>query len=355
MKKCWICGNCYDRLSKEHIIPHYFGGSVSTENFSCKQCNQAMGRFEEKLNQVSVLMHQLDNAHGEPTTIIPIRGSRNKETKLSYGDNPSIQLSSSGHVQSDGWERPPGKNTSGDHLWIHTKIPFTLSKRDVHKSMLKAVMSLACLVGFPRGLLGAPLAYLAGNNRALDDMQPTDLGIPNRGMFARVWILAPPTRQIMSVYGAVVYGPVGNIYKLFASSTAVGPFCCELKAYSPKWQLHDEQADYMNWQSTTLEELAPRSQFDYVGRNGPFMVKRSRNSGLVALETSPSAVSLSGPSLYASVHPLHLTHGPANRFANWLRSTLSEETHDQFLADARELDAAYSPSDAMARQGDEDS
>ena len=354
MKECWICGKCYDQLSKEHIIPHYFGGSESTNDFSCETCNQALGRFEEKLNQISVLMHSLDNAHGEPTTVTPTRGARNKETKLSYGDNPSIQLSTSGHVQAEGWERPPGRNTSSDsRIWIHTKMPISISKQDVHKSMLKAIMALACQVGFPRDLFETPLAYLAGNDQALEDMQPTDLGIAPRKMFARVWIFVPPARQTETLYGAVIYGPVGNIYNLGTSSNPGGPFCCELKAYSRQWQYHHEQAGYINWLSTISEELAPQSGFDYIGRTGPFVAKQSRNSGLIALETSPSATTMGGPGMYAVVHPLEATHGPVNRFANWLRSLLSEETHNQFLTDARKLDAARSESDKIASQGDE--
>ena len=341
MKKCWICNQCYDDLSEEHIIPRYFGGSVSTEDFSCEKCNQNMGKVEQKLNQISVLMHNLDSADGEPKTVTPLRGSRNRETKWSYGDDPSIQLSTTGHVQSDGWERPPGKYASGDKIWIPGQISMNLSKQDVHTSMLKAIMALVCHVDMPKHLFETPLAYLSGDHNVLKDMQPTDLCLAPREIFARVWVLAPPTRQTMTIYGAVVYGPISNIYRLCTDLEPIGPFCCELRAYSRQCQSHCEQTNYMKWLSTTLEELAPRSQFDYVRRNGPFTEKRSRNSGLVALEASPSRVSLGVPQVYAPMDPLELTHGLASRFGNWLRSTLSEESHARFLADVRKLDTTH--------------
>ena len=147
---------------------------------------------------------------------------------------------------------------------------------------------IACHVGLPKYLLGAPLEYLAGNHHLLPDMQPTSLGISPRGMFARVWIFAPPAEQTMDVYGAVVYGPLINIYKLCSGAQPAWPFCCELKANTREWLLHDEQADYMGWRSTVLEEAMSDSGFTYIGHDGVYSLKQSRNSGLLVKEVSPS-------------------------------------------------------------------
>ena len=79
---------------------------------------------------------------------------------------------------------------------------------------------------------------------------------------------------------------------------------------------------------------------EYVGRFGPLAVTRSRRNGLLAVEASPSDMTWMGSGLLTIVHPLELTHGLATRFDNWLRSTVSEEEHAQFLAHARQLDEA---------------
>ena len=340
MRKCWICDEDCDRLSTEHIIPRHFGGIVTTTKFSCQECNQALGKSEEQLNRLSILAHYFDNAQGDPGTVTQLRGARSKETEWPYGDSPTIQVSTSGHMRSDGWKRPPGKNTTGHRLWLPIAIPSSLPVEHVHKSMVKAVMALAAHVGFPRDLFEAPLEYLAGNDQRLNVMQPTDLGIPAPEVFARVWVFAPPTRVTTGVYGAVAYGPLSSIYRLCTIPVAIEPFCYELRAYSRGYQLHRRQEAYLDWRSVTLGEIAPPSMSEYVGRFGPLAVTRSRRNGLLAVEASPSDMTWMGSGLLTVVHPLELTHGLATRFENWLRSTVSEEEHAQFLAHARQLDEA---------------
>ena len=66
MKQCWICNEDYDSLSEEHIIPRFFGGSISTRDFSCRKCNQELGTAEQNLNPLSVLMHHLETRTETP-------------------------------------------------------------------------------------------------------------------------------------------------------------------------------------------------------------------------------------------------------------------------------------------------
>ena len=341
MKQCWICNQDYDTLSDEHIIPRHFGGSICTKDFSCMRCNQKLGTSEAKLSPLSIFMRHLDNADGEPTITIPQRGSRDRKARWPYGEDPTIELSTTGHVKSGGWERPPGKKTFGDVLWIPGQIPIELSAQDLNKSMLKAIMAQVCHANMPKGLFGTPLAYLAGNDEALHKMQPTSLDLAPREVFARVWLLAPPMQPTTTIYGFVAYGMISRIYKLCDGLEPIGPFCREVKAYSHQWQLHGGEAEYIKWWITTLEELTPRSGFIPIGRTGPYAAKQSRQSNLTVLEASPAALAsraLGIPEIHTSHHPLEPTHGIKNRFQNWLRSIQSEETHAQFLADARKLD-----------------
>ena len=341
MARCWICDRCFDSLSKEHIIPRLFEGYVTTEEFSCAACNGEIGKIEQRIAPISILMQNLDNADGEPNNIIPKGDSPKKARKWSYGDKSAIELSTDGSVRGDAWERPPGEITSEDKLWHHGRLPMEISAQNVHRSMLKAIMALACHVGFPRYIFEAPLAYLAGTDDALPLMQPTSLGIPARGIFARVWVFTPPSKESMTVYGAVVYGPLTNIYLLCTDLQPAWPFCCELRAYSREILCHDESNNYMIWRSKLLEELAPPSGYTYIGLKGPYVVKESRSSGLIVFETSPPAIALRAngtAELYAPLHPLMQTCGPNKRFDNWVRSVNSEQEHAKFLAGARELD-----------------
>ena len=341
MQKCWLCNNAFESLSKEHIIPHFFGGIVYTENFSCLTCNNEIGKVEQTLNQLSILMHNLDNAHGEPITTGPIRGSRNKETKMSYGDNPTIQLSSTGYVESAGWQRPPGKLTSEDKIWLPGQIPLTLKKEHAHKSMLKAILALACHLGFQKDWFEVPLSYLAGNHSALGDVRLISLGIPPRDLFARVWIFAPPSSQTMTIYGAVIYGPISNTYTLCAGlEPNISPFCCELEAYSRKPTIRIGQENYEDWWSTLLKESILRDKPALSYRVGPYTVKHSRKTDLAVVEASPAALASGVPDLYVPIHPLEQTHGWLNRFETWARSVWSAERHTQFLTDAAHLDSA---------------
>ena len=341
MQRCWICNKSFDQLSKEHIIPRLFEGCVTTEEFSCADCNRKLGEIEQQLTPISILMQNLDNVDGEPTNTLPKGESPKREKKWSYGDKPRIELSTGGGVRATGWERPPGKITSGEKLWRPGRIDMEVSAKSVHKSMLKAIIALACHVGFPQHLLSIPLAYLAGSDDVLPVMQPTSLGVPTRGMFARVWVFAPPTKDSMTIYGAVVYGPLINIYQLCTGLQPAWPFCCELRAYSRHAQCHDETTKYMNWRSTFLEELMPQSGYNYVGRTGVYAVRESRQTGLVVLETSPSRAAIGSQEtheLNAPLHPWVQTFAPNRRFENWVKSVQSELEHAPFLAGAREMD-----------------
>ena len=342
MKQCWICRKWFDRLSKEHIIPRLFEGYVTTDEFSCSGCNAKLGAVEQDLTPLSILMQNLDNAKGEPTNIIPKGESAKKARKWSYGDKPGTELSTTGRVTADGWERPPGKMTSGSFMWRPGRIPIEVSINNMHKSMLKAIMALACHIGFPQHLFEVPLAYLAGNDDVLPIMQPTSLGVPIRGIFARVWILAPPTKETMTVYGAVAYGPLINLYRLFTALPPAWPFSCELRSYSKQVQCHDEIINYMKWRSTLLEEIEFQSKYRYVGRTGAYSVRESRYHGLVVLETTPSGAA-SGSNgtlgLTEPLHPLVQEYGHNIRFENWVKSVQSGEQHARFLQGAREVDA----------------
>ena len=214
MKKCWICQKEYDKLSREHIIPRFFGGTVCTEDFSCLGCNQAMGEHEQRLNQISVFMHHLDNVDGQPEIAISTRGTRNKETKIAYGEDPKVELSSLGGVRSEGWERPPGKVSSGDKIWIPYEVPLHLQYRDLHRSALKAATALACHCGFQQTLFRSALSYLAGDDSSLVELSPVDLGLPPQEVFAWVCIFAPHSHGYATIYGAVAYGPISYLYVL---------------------------------------------------------------------------------------------------------------------------------------------
>ena len=163
MKKCWICEEECDALSKEHIIPRFFGGIVYTEEFSRHECNQAIGQSEQQLNPLSVFMHYMDNADGTPAVTLPRRGSRNRETRASYGNDSRIELTSTGRLKAEGWERPAGKISSDDKIWLPSPIPISLSLEDLHSSMLKAIAALACYCRFPRTWLGCVDIWLQWN------------------------------------------------------------------------------------------------------------------------------------------------------------------------------------------------
>ena len=341
MKQCWICKGYFENLSKEHIIPRLFEGYVTTEEFSCAECNSNLGRYEQSLSQISIMMQNLDNANGEPTNVIPKGESPKRVRKWSYGDNPSVELSTDGTVQGEDWERPPGKVTSYDKIWRPGRVDMEVPGQDVHRSMVKAIMALACHMGFPQHLFDVPLGYLAGNDYDLTFMQPTSLGIPSRSMFAWVWIFAPPTTESMTIYGTVAYGPLSNIYRLSTDLRPAWPFCCELRAYSKRALCHDETDSYMNWRSTLLEEVSPLSTYRYIGSSGVYAAKESRESGLIVLETSPSRVSSGStgtPGLVVPLHPSVLECRYDVRFENWVKSVQTEEKHKQFLANARDMD-----------------
>ena len=278
---------------------------------------------------------------GDPATAIPQKGSpRNK--KWTYGESPKVELSTTGSVKSsDGWERPPGKITSNHKLWIPGSIPLSVDRRAVDTSMVKAMAAFLCHLGWPKNSLETPLAFLAGDDCALQDMQPTPIGVPNPSMFARVWVFAPPSIGSQTVYGVVGYGPIGNLYALVTLPPgSLDPFCFELKAYQRAAQHHYGQYEYLRWHEMTREDLASPPEDRFIGFSGPYVVKQSAASSLVKLEVSP-ALDHCNPRIQVPIDPLELTHGLVHRFDNWLMSIRSEETHVQFLADARKLDATH--------------
>ena len=341
MKQCWICNQWFSQLSSEHIIPRLFEGYVTTDDFSCVGCNHSFGEIEQQLSPVSILMQNLDNADGTPSHVVPTGESPKKEKKWSFGEGQRIELSTSGRVRADGWERSPGKIDGGDIFWRPGRIPLALSVDTIHKSMLKAITVLACKVGFPRRLLKYPLEYLSGNGDVLTLMRPTNLGIPSRRVFARVWVFAPPAKDNMSIYGAVVYGPLAKIYRLAFDLQPAWSFCCELKAYSQQVQCYPDQPSYMAWRSSLLQEVSDVGGFQFVGRAGVYAVKESKQSGLLMLETSPSEIADRSRGTYGwnvpVEHPVQQYYF-ANRFENWVRRTQSDEEHELFLGEAKAFD-----------------
>lgn len=188
MKTCWICSKSYGSLSKEHIIPRMFQGIVTTEEFSCEECNREIGKVEQRLALLGILMANLDNADGEPKITTPKRGSRTKERKMSYGEDPQVELSSTGWLRTETFERPPGKITTWNKIWVPGRIPMEVADQDLHMSMVKAIAAFACHVGFPKSLLGTPLDYLAGNHYVLPECNP------------RAWECRPETCSLGSAY-----------------------------------------------------------------------------------------------------------------------------------------------------------
>lgn len=145
----------------------------------------------------------------------------------------------------------------------------------------------------------------------------------------------------MNIYGSVVYGPLINIFKLCDGAEPPWSFCCELKANTRGWLLHNGETDYMDWTSRMLGEAVPQSGFTYIGHDGIYSVKQSRNSRLLVKEVSPSgsaSKALGIPEIQIRIHPLLSTHGLNVRFENWARSIRSEATHSKFLAEARDVD-----------------
>ena len=340
MKKCWICQEECNALSKEHIIPRFFGGIVYTEEFSCHECNQAIGQSEQQLNQLSVFMHYLDNVEGEPQSAIPTRGSRNKETKITYGENPKIELSSRGGARFEGWERPSGKISSEDKIWIPYQISLQIKNEDLHRSMLKAATALACHCGFQQALFGNALSYLAGNDSFMAELSPIDLGLPPEEVFAWVCIYAPPSYGLATMYGAVAYGPISYLYVLQRGiSQGIVPFFAELNAYSRSLSVGTGSEAYKRWWLTTLEDTRRQAKLMQASRMGPFVVRNSLRSNLSVVEASKSDPAILHQDLYVPMHPLQATHGWAGRFESWLNSVKSEEMHSKFLREVAEFDS----------------
>ena len=340
IRACWVCGREFEKLSIEHIIPKFFGGIASTEKFSCRECNQTIGRIEQAINPLSVFMHYLDNADGVAETTIPKRGSRNKETRLSYGSDPTVELSSSGDMKSDCWERPSGKGPSGDRIWVPSRIPLNLRLMDLHKSMLKAILALACDIGFSRNYFDMAQEYLSGDEELLGDLKPVDLGLPPQEMFAAAWIFAPPSRGSRTIYGTVIYGPLAFLYSLRSDDKSNSlPFFGEVKAYSKKPGLGIGEEAYQSWYRTTVEKARQQAESMRAYQLGPFNVKCSQGSGLLVVETSPTWFISRRCNLQLPEYRLESTHGWGSRFENWLGSIDSEEEHSKFLSEVTAFEA----------------
>ena len=341
MKTCWICEKECDRLSKEHIIPRFFGGIAYTENFSCQECNQVIGQSEQQLSSLSVFMHYMDNAVGEPDITVPKRGSRNRETRTLYGENSRIELTSTGNLKVEGWERPAGKISSEYDVWIPTPIPISFSAKDLHNSMLKAISALACYCRFPRTWLAKPLEFLSGNQDSFGEMTPVDLGLPPEELFAAAWIFSPPSNVTTAIYGAVAYGPIGCLYPIRDNLRPdIPPFFIELRAYrgKPRWGIGQE--DYSVWCSKTLKITKQQASTTQAYRVGPFLLKDSQNSNLSVLEASPALTPSEQREIYVAKHPLESTLGQGSRFGSWLNSISTEEKHRRFLYQVAILDSS---------------
>ena len=339
MKQCWICNKHFEGLSKEHIIPRLFMGFETTSEFSCESCNQAFGKIEQSLKPISTFMQYEDSARGEPTHSLPKGESRRNPTRSYYGENRSIELHDDGRLVADGVERPPGKISSDNILWRRGQVPLEVQEHDLHRSMLKAIMALACHVGCPRNPFGRVLEYLAGGCDDIANMQPTGLGTAPKGLFSRVCLLAPPATR--TLYGVVVFGPLVQSYRLLAGAPANWPFCYEVKAYEKGYQGYAGEAGYMNWREMLLQECVSQSSYDFIGHDGVYAVRQHRQSGLLVKEASPSRSASRArgvPELYAQLPPWALTHGMNDRFGNWVKSLQSEDEHARFLHGAREMD-----------------
>ena len=105
MKICWICNRSYGSLSKEHIIPRMFEGITTTEEFSCEECNREIGKAEQHLAPLGILMANLDNADGEPKITTPKRGSRTKDAVhgRKKGKCPTVMTHRSNSPPLDGY------------------------------------------------------------------------------------------------------------------------------------------------------------------------------------------------------------------------------------------------------------
>ncbi|UKI41461.1 MAG: HNH endonuclease [Candidatus Melainabacteria bacterium] len=62
MKKCLFCGNEFEELSKEHIIPNAICGRIKSRNLICKDCNSSLG--DEIDNGFNGVYNQVINLFG---------------------------------------------------------------------------------------------------------------------------------------------------------------------------------------------------------------------------------------------------------------------------------------------------
>ena len=200
---------------------------------------------------------------------------------------------------------------------------------------------MACHKGLSQSLFSGPLRYLRGDNDKLWAMKPSILGVPSQGMFARVWLIAPPADEIRALYGVVVYGPMANIYTLCRDVQFGDPFAWELRAYQKEVRVYAGVSKYMRWRDGLLGELRPDISDRRIGMYGVYAVRESRQSGLWVCETSPRNAMrvLSGNGELVVPLPSSAPEfAYAVRFENWVESLQSEVEHSRFLEQARGFD-----------------
>ena len=219
-------------------------------------------------------MNVLDNAYGEPENVLPAGESPRKARKWPYGGELETELFTDGVARFKGWERPAGRHLPGWDLCVPGTITL---EGNYHRSMLKAVLVLACHKGLSQSLFSGPLRYLRGDNDKLWAMEPSILGVPSQGMFARVWLIAPPADEIRALYGVVVYGPMANIYTLCRDVQFGDPFAWELRAYQKEVRVYAGVSKYMRWRDWLLGELRPDLSDRRIGMYGVYAVRESRS------------------------------------------------------------------------------
>lgn len=97
MKKCLFCGNEFEELSKEHIIPNAICGRIKSRNLICKDCNSSLGDeidngFNGVYNQVINLFGiKRERGYSEPSIVTGLED--NKTYK--YFSNGDYELAES--------------------------------------------------------------------------------------------------------------------------------------------------------------------------------------------------------------------------------------------------------------------
>lgn len=85
MKKCVFCGNEYEKLSKEHIIPNALCGRIKSHNLICKKCNSEFGKDIDialiKEYQFFIDLFNIKRERGESVPFVSTSIDDNKKYK----------------------------------------------------------------------------------------------------------------------------------------------------------------------------------------------------------------------------------------------------------------------------------